>query len=64
MKRGSLLSFKVLEIRPDTILADFNKPLTGIEIEMDVAILEVRDATAEEIQEAREQQRRRTIGCG
>jgi FKBP-type peptidyl-prolyl cis-trans isomerase SlyD len=64
MKMGSLLSFKVLEIRPDTILADFNRPLTGIGVDMDAEILEVRDATPEEIQKAREEHRRRTIGCG
>lgn len=64
MKMGSLLSFKVLEIRPDTVLADFNRPLSGIGVSMDVEILEVKDATAEEVREAREAHRRRTIGCG
>ncbi len=64
MKMGSLVSFKVLEIRPDTILADLNRPLTGIGVDLDVEILEVRDATPEEIREAREEQRRRSIGCG
>jgi FKBP-type peptidyl-prolyl cis-trans isomerase SlyD len=63
MKMGSLVSFKVLEIRPDTILADLNRPLTGISVDMDAEILEVRGATPEEIREAREEQRRRTIGC-
>jgi FKBP-type peptidyl-prolyl cis-trans isomerase SlyD len=63
MKMGSLVSFKVLEIRPHTILADLNRPLTGIAVVMDAEVLEVRDATPEEIREAREAHRRQLIGC-
>jgi FKBP-type peptidyl-prolyl cis-trans isomerase SlyD len=64
MKMGTLVSFKVLEIRSDTVLVDFNKPMAGITVSMDVEILDVRDATAEEIRSAAEAQAKRTIGCG
>jgi FKBP-type peptidyl-prolyl cis-trans isomerase SlyD len=64
MKMGTLVSFRVLEIRPNTVLADFNKPLAGIRVSMDLEILEVRDAAQEEIREAREAQRKKSIGCG
>lgn len=64
MKMGSLVSFKVLEIRGDTVLADFNRPLSGIGVSMDVEILAVKDAAPQEVQEAREAHRRRMIGCG
>ena len=64
MKRGSLLSFKALEIRPDTVLADFNRPMAGIQVSVDLEILDVRDATGDEIQAATESHRKRSIGCG
>jgi FKBP-type peptidyl-prolyl cis-trans isomerase SlyD len=64
MKMGSLVSFKVLEIRPDTVLVDFNKPMAGIRVNMDIEILDVREATADEILSAAEAQVKRTIGCG
>ncbi|PKN25077.1 MAG: hypothetical protein CVU64_20705 [Deltaproteobacteria bacterium HGW-Deltaproteobacteria-21] len=64
IKMGTLVSFKVLEIRPDTVLVDFNKPMAGIRVNMDVEILEVREATGEEIRAAAEAQAKRTIGCG
>jgi FKBP-type peptidyl-prolyl cis-trans isomerase SlyD len=64
MKMGSLVSFKVLEIRPATVLVDFNKPLTGIQVGMDIEILGVREASADEIRAAAEAQAKRTIGCG
>jgi FKBP-type peptidyl-prolyl cis-trans isomerase SlyD len=64
MKKGSLVSFKILEIRPETVLVDFNKPMAGIWISMDVEVLEITDATQEEIDRALESQIRKTIGCG
>ena len=36
MKKGCLVSFKVLEVRQDTLLVDFNKPMAGITVSMDV----------------------------
>lgn len=64
MKKGTLVSFKILEIRPDTVLVDFNKPMAGIWISMDAEILDIRDATKKEIDAAVESQIRKSIGCG
>lgn len=64
MKMGSLVEFKVLEIKDDTVLVDFNKPLAGISALMEGEVLAVRKPTEEEISKAEENQRRREIGCG
>jgi FKBP-type peptidyl-prolyl cis-trans isomerase SlyD len=64
MKMGTLVSFKVKEIRPTTVLADFNDPLAGITVSMDVEVLSLRDATKAEIEEAAERQMKKNIGCG
>lgn len=64
MKMGSMVSFKVLEIRPDTVLADFNRPLTGIRVSLEAEVLEVRQAAPDEIRAAAEAQAKRDIGCG
>jgi FKBP-type peptidyl-prolyl cis-trans isomerase SlyD len=64
IKNGRLVSFRVLEIRPDTILADFNKPTAGITVSMELEVVAVREAGKKEIDAARETQRRREIGCG
>lgn len=64
MKMGSLVSFKVLEIRPTTVLADFNGPLTGIQVSMDLEIVGVRVVSADEIRAAAEAEAKRRIGCG
>lgn len=64
MKMGDLVSFKVLEIRSDTVLADFNRPLRGIRVSMEIEILDVRDATGNEIQAAKEKQAIRLGDCG
>jgi len=63
IKMGTLISFKVLEVRPETVLADFNKPLAGIKVSMNLEILDVRDSTQEEIRAAAEAEGRRKIGC-
>jgi len=64
MKMGTLVSFKVKEIRPQTVLADFNEPLAGIVVSMDVEVLSLRNATKAEIEEATERQMKKNIGCG
>ena len=64
MKMGSLVEFKVLEIKEDTILVDFNKPLAGISALMEGDVLAVRHPSEEEISKAEESQRKREIGCG
>ena len=64
MKKGSLVSFKVLEIRPDTVVADFNRPMAGIAASMDLEVLKVREASKKEIETAIDAQNKRSIGCG
>ena len=64
MKMGSLVSFKVLEVRPDTVLVDFNKPMAGISASMRGEVVAIRKASEAEIAAAREDQRRKRIGCG
>ena len=64
MKKGVLISFKVLEIRPDTVLVDFNKPMAGIRISLDAEILDIKNATKAEIESAIDSQIKRSIGCG
>ena len=64
MRMGSLISFRILEIRPKTVLADFNKPMAGISVSLDVEILAVKEATKKEIDAAIDAQVKRSIGCG
>jgi FKBP-type peptidyl-prolyl cis-trans isomerase SlyD len=64
MKKGSLVSFKVLDVRPDTVLADFNKPMAGIAVSVDLEVLSVREASKKEIEAAIDAQNKRSIGCG
>ena len=64
MKMGSLVSFKVLEVRPDTVLADFNKPMAGISASMSGEVMAIRRADKTEIAAAREARRKKRIGCG
>ncbi len=64
MKMSSLVQFKVLEIKDDTVLVDFNKPMAGISALMEGEVLAVRQVSDEEISKAEETQRKREIGCG
>lgn len=64
MKMGSLVSFKILEVRPDTVLVDFNKPMAGISASMRGEVVAIRRADKAEIAAAREAQRKKKIGCG
>ena len=64
MKKGCLVSFRILDIRPDSVLADFNRPMAGISVEMDLEVLAIRQASDEEILAARESQLKKSIGCG
>jgi FKBP-type peptidyl-prolyl cis-trans isomerase SlyD len=63
MKKGTLVSFKVLEIRDDSVLADFNKPMAGIGASLDVEIIAAREARKEEIDAAMQMQRNRSMEC-
>lgn len=64
MKEGCLVSFKILEVKEDTVLADFNEPMAGIWVEMSVEVLEVREVDTEELETARQRQAKKEIGCG
>jgi FKBP-type peptidyl-prolyl cis-trans isomerase SlyD len=64
MKQGCLVSFKVLELKPHTVVADFNEPLAGISVSMDLEILALKDASREEIDAAWDAQVKKSIGCG
>lgn len=46
---GTEMPFTVLEIKGDSVLVDFNPILAGMVLDFDVKVLEVRDATEEEI---------------
>lgn len=41
--------FRVVDVDEETVKVDANHPLAGMELTFDVAVKEVRDATAEEI---------------
>ena len=46
---GELLLFRVLEVVGDNVKLDGNHPLAGEKLTFDVEVMEVRDATAEEM---------------
>jgi len=47
---GKQMPFLVSEINDQDITIDFNHPLAGKDLEFDVELLDVRDATSEEMQ--------------
>jgi FKBP-type peptidyl-prolyl cis-trans isomerase SlyD len=47
---GKQMPFLVSEINEQDVTVDFNHPLAGKDLEFDVELLDVRDATPEEIQ--------------
>ena len=59
MRKGCPVSFKVLKVGQDTALVDFNKPIAGISASMQVEVMGVLDASAEEIEAAHEAQLRK-----
>jgi FKBP-type peptidyl-prolyl cis-trans isomerase SlyD len=63
MKKGCLVSFKVLEVKPDAVLVDFNKPMAGVWVSMETEILGIRKAEKREIDSAIEKQVKKSIGC-
>ncbi|MBW2029417.1 MAG: FKBP-type peptidyl-prolyl cis-trans isomerase [Deltaproteobacteria bacterium] len=64
MKMGSLVSFRVLEIRENTVLADFNRAMAGIGVSLDLEVLKIDGASRTEINDAIRAQAQRSIGCG
>ena len=48
-EQGYPLSGKILEVADDNVLVDFNHPLAGLDLYFEGKILDVRDATNEEL---------------
>jgi FKBP-type peptidyl-prolyl cis-trans isomerase SlyD len=48
---GQPVYFIVQEVRPETVLIDFNHPLAGKDLEVTFTIRQVREATPEDLQE-------------
>jgi FKBP-type peptidyl-prolyl cis-trans isomerase SlyD len=46
---GNQMPFIIAEVKNDDITIDFNHPLAGKNLEFDVELLDIRDATSEEI---------------
>lgn len=46
---GSAVEFTVVKIKGDKVLLDANHPYAGMKLQVSVAVLEVRAATAEEV---------------
>ncbi|MFH1350289.1 MAG: FKBP-type peptidyl-prolyl cis-trans isomerase [Pseudomonadota bacterium] len=63
IRKGGLVSFKTLEIKPKTVLVDFNKPMSGIRVSMEVEVLGVREANEGEIEVAKKAEYKKSIGC-
>lgn len=49
-KKGQTSKFYIRELRPETVVIDFNHPLAGKELEISVTVREVREATPEDIE--------------
>lgn len=48
-EQGYPLAGKILEVEDDNVLVDFNHPLAGLDLYFEGKILDVRDATTEEM---------------
>ncbi|MSP61000.1 MAG: peptidylprolyl isomerase [Myxococcales bacterium] len=46
---GSPVPVRVIEVRDDAVLVDANHPLAGVTLHFHVTVIEVRDATLEEL---------------
>jgi FKBP-type peptidyl-prolyl cis-trans isomerase SlyD len=50
-EEGQTVYFIVQEVRPETVLIDFNHPLAGKDLEVSFTIRQVREATPEDLEE-------------
>ncbi len=50
-EEGHQVYFIVKEVRPDTVLIDFNHPLAGKDLEVSFTVRQVREATPEDLQQ-------------
>jgi FKBP-type peptidyl-prolyl cis-trans isomerase SlyD len=48
-ENGYPLSGKIVEVLADSVMVDFNHPLAGMDLHFEGKILEVREATNEEL---------------
>jgi FKBP-type peptidyl-prolyl cis-trans isomerase SlyD len=48
-EHGYPLTGRILEVAPESVLVDFNHPLAGLNLYFEGKILDVRDATSEEL---------------
>jgi FKBP-type peptidyl-prolyl cis-trans isomerase SlyD len=64
IRKGCLVSFKILQVNPETVLADFNGPMAGISVSLDMEVTAIREAGQKEIEEAFEANIKKSIGCG
>lgn len=51
--RGNRLNGVVVEVKGDTVVMDFNHPLAGDDLYFSGAVVDVRDATSEELERGR-----------
>ena len=47
---GQMITVTVAEVSDDTVTVDGNHPLAGVQLNFDVKVVEVRDASAEELE--------------
>jgi len=47
---GQMITVTVIEVTDDTVTIDGNHPLAGVQLNFDVKVIEVRDASAEELE--------------
>ena len=46
---GHMVVFNVMKIKGDTVLLDGNHPLAGLELKFNIKVLDVREASSEEV---------------
>ena len=47
---GQMITVSVVEVTEDTVTIDGNHPLAGVQLNFDVKVVDVRDASAEELE--------------
>jgi FKBP-type peptidyl-prolyl cis-trans isomerase SlyD len=47
---GQMITVTVIEVSDDTVTVDGNHPLAGVQLNFDVKVVDVRDASAEELE--------------
>lgn len=60
---GGMLQGKVAEVRPETVLMDFNHPMAGKELHFTGEVVTVREATEEELTNGLHGERAHAGGC-